>query len=199
MAFTEKTHLVKIPEIFHSYASQEPFRRCMSCNVNLLEKGTHYIIEKAIKQYSDYSATDTIFEYAICLKCHQEFVSSYSEKSMQNLKNYFVQNTFSDPDRIALKEKLDEGHFNLDDWLSRCLIKGTPVKNLKEYQIGCQCVGDKMIVSSMPFLIGDVAMDEISMLLSNETIDQMRGFADEFLGLPPDLRKLFKDSGVLIF
>jgi hypothetical protein len=171
----------------------------MNCKAPLLVPGTNYIIEKAVRQYEDFSATDIIFEYAICLKCHDEFISTYSQQSMDNLKEYFLQNSAFSHERLELKEKLESGIFNLDDWISRCLIKGTSVKELKEYQIGCQCTGDKMVVSSMPFLIGNEAMDEISQLLSNQTIDQMRGFIDEFLGLPPDLRKLFKDSGILIF
>lgn len=198
MSQFEKNHLVKIPEIFHSYSDQEPFKRCMNCGIELINSNTHYLIEKAIKQYVDFSATDTIFEYAICLKCHQEFVGSYSQKSLDSLKAYFAENALFNHKRNQ-KEKLADGFFDLKDWISHCMIKGTPVKTLKEYQIGCQCVGDKMLISSAPFLIGEEAINEIIQLLSNETIDQMRGFADEFLGGPADLKKLFNDSGVLIF
>lgn len=171
----------------------------MSCNCSLLEKETQYVIEKAIKQYKDYTATDTIFEYAICMKCHAEFIKSYSESSLQNLQNYFMENLNHNPKREDLKKRFEnDGDFNIDEWLGHCIIKGTPIRMLKEYQIGCHCIGDKMIVSGMPFLIGDEAMAEISQLLSNETIDRMNGFIDEFLGLPPDLRKLFPDSPVLV-
>ena len=196
---SQKNNLVNIPGIFHSIESGEPFDRCMSCNCNLLEEGTQYVIEKAIKQYQDYNATDTIFEYAICMKCHSEFIKSYSDTSLANIQNYFLENIGENPQKEDLKKRLEEeGHFNIEDWTSHCIIKGTPINKLSEYQIGCHCIGDKMLVSGMPFVIGNKALDEISQLLSNKTIDQMNGFVDEFLGLPPDLKKLLPDSPVLI-
>jgi len=195
----QKRNLVPIPEIFFSTENNKYFKECMVCGCNLLEEGTQYVIEKAIKQYDDYSATDIIFEYAICIKCHAESIKAYSEYSLANIQNYFLENITYNPQRAALKNRLEEeGYFNIDDWTSHCMIKGTPVKELKEYQIGCHCIGNKMYASAMPFVIGEQAIEEIGLLVSNETIDQMNGFVDEFLGLPPDLRKLIPDSPVLI-
>ena len=59
---SQQKNLVLIPKIFYSEENQAPFKKCMSCKSNLLEEGTEYVIEKAIKQYEDYSATDTILE-----------------------------------------------------------------------------------------------------------------------------------------
>ena len=192
-------NLVKIPSVFYSTDSEAPFEYCMSCNCSLLDEETEYVIEKAIKQYKDFKATDTIFEYAVCMKCHSEFLKSYSDTSLDNIQNYFMNNIRYDPKREDIKKRMnEEGHFQIQDWVSHCLIKGTPVKDLTEYQMGCHCIGNKMFVSGMPFIMGSEALDEISQLLSNKTIDQMNGFVDEFLGLPPDLRKLLPDSPVLI-
>ncbi len=196
---SQKNNLVKIPGIFHSIESGEPFKNCMNCNCDLLQEDTQYVIEKAIRQYQDYNATDTIFEYAICMKCHSEFIKSYSEKSLDNIQNYFMENISYSPQREDLKKKMEEeGYFNIEDWTSHCIIKGTSIRKLPEYQVGCHCIGNKMVVSGMPFVIGNKALDEISQLLSNKTIDQMNGFVNEFLGLPPDLRKLLPDAPVLI-
>lgn len=194
----EKNILVEIPKIFHSQATNAPFSRCMNCDCLLMN--TEYVIEKAVRRYKEYSTTDTIFEYAICMKCHEEFVSSYSTRSLTNIQNYFLENAdFNLVARMELREKLKEGHFNIDEWISHCIIKGTPINELAEYQVGCQCIGNKMVVLNMPFMIGHEAMDEIAQLLSDETRGEMDRFIDEFFGLPPELKKLLKDSGVVVF
>jgi hypothetical protein len=192
----EKNVLVDIPKVFHSHATNAPFSKCMNCDCLLLN--TEYVIEKAIRRYKEFSSTDTIFEYAICMKCHEEFVSAYSVSSLNNIQNYFLENANFDHKRTDLHEKLKEGHFNINEWISSCIIKGTHVDDLTEYQIGCQCIGNKMVVLNMPFMIGHEAMDEISQLLSEKTRGEMDRFIDDFFGLPPELKKLLKDSGVLV-
>ncbi len=193
-----KPLLVDIPKSFYSDETNAPFAKCLNCGRDLQEGQTQYIIEKAIKRYKDYSSTDTIFEYAICMDCHQKFMSVYSQESLANIQTYFLENARFDHKRHHLIEKLQDGVFEVDEWLSHCIIKGTPVSEMTEYQIGAQCVGDKMAALQMPFLIGNEALDEIMQLLSNKTIDGMNGFIDEFFGLPPDLKKLLKDTGVFV-
>lgn len=194
----EKPVLIDIPEQFYSDAVNRLFANCLNCNRFLLDGNTEYIIEKAVRRYNEFNTTDTIFEYAICMKCHSEIMSVYSESSLNNIQNYFQENVnFNERQRI-INEKIDQGKLDFKDYVSHCLIKGTPVTKLNEYQIGCHCIGNKMLANNMPFLIGNEAMDELSQLLSNKTIGEMDRFIDEFLGLPPDLRKLLRDSGVLI-
>ena len=192
-----KTFFVDIPKIFYSDATGKPLSTCLNCSCYLLDN-TEYVIEKAVKRYPDYDTTDTIFEYALCLKCHGTFMNVYSQESLSKIQAYFLENAYFSPKRHHLIEKLEDGVFNIKEWVSHCIIKGTPVSEMTEYQIGVQCVGNKMAVLDTPFLIGNEAMDEIMQLLSNKTIGEMNGFIDEFFGLPPDLKKLLKDSGVLI-
>jgi len=192
----EKNILVDIPRVFHAHGSNSPFTKCMNCDCLLIN--TEYVIEKAIRRYKEFSSTDTIFEYAICMKCHEEFVNSYSASSLSKIQNYFLENADVDNKRAVLREKLRDGQFNIDEWISHCIVKGTPVSDLTEYQIGCQCVGNKMVVMNMPFMIGHEAMDEIAQLLSEKTRGEMDRFIDEFFGLPPELKKLLKESGVLV-
>ena len=194
----KKAYMFDIPQAFYSDETNAPFMKCLNCECNLLDNQTQYIIEKAVKRYKDYSTTDTIFEYAICLKCHQTFMDVYSRESLEKIQEYFFENINLDINREHLIEQLDDGIFEIDDWISHCVIKGTPLTEMTEYQIGAQCIGNKMAVSEMPFMIGNEAMDEIMQLLSNKTIGEMNGFIDEFFGLPPDLKKLLKDTGVLI-
>jgi len=194
----KKAFLFDIPQAFYSDETNAPFMKCLNCECNLQDNETQYIIEKAIKRYKDYDTTDTIFEYAICLKCHDTFMKVYSEESLGKIQNYFLENANLNFKRHHLIDKLEDGVFEINEWMSHCVIKGTPINEMTEYQIGAQCVGNKIAVFEMPFIIGNEAMDEIMQLLSNKTIGEMNGFIDEFFGLPPDLKKLLKDTGVLI-
>ena len=196
--YQQSSNLIEIPKQFYSDATNALFNTCLNCGRYLLDNNTEYVIEKAVKRYKEFDTTDTIFEYAICLKCHMEIMSVYSEASLKNIQNYFQTHVNFEERQHRINDKLASGSYSLKEWTSNCIVKGTPLDQLSEYQVGCMCVGNKMLVSNMPFLIGNEAMDEITQLLSNKTIGEMNRFVDEFLGLPPDLRKLLKDTGVLI-
>ena len=43
--------LVDIPEQFYSDGDGKPFENCVVCGKNLMEDGTRYVIEKAMKNY----------------------------------------------------------------------------------------------------------------------------------------------------
>ena len=51
----------------------------------------------------------------------------------------------------------------------------------------------------MPYVIGGAAVDEIAHMLSNKTIDDLRGFMGDNFGIPPEFRDLFKDRTPVIF
>ncbi len=190
---------VPIPPVFYSSESHAPIERCIACERFLPEADVAYFVEKAIRHYPEYKSDQVIFEYAICQDCHQAMSATYSKESTEAIQNYFEQNT-DFMGRLSLMQELAEGGmFEVQDWLSNCIVKGTPRENLREYQIACQCQGDRMVVGGAPFMISNAAMEEMMLLLSNETVDQLNGYMDRFFGLPPELRKLLVDSGVGIF
>jgi hypothetical protein len=83
----------------------------------------------------------------------------------------------------------DPEDVDLDDWLDACIVHGTAPEEMDEYQILGHCVGDEMLVTHLPLMIGSAAMDEVAQLLSNETLDELGGFRDEYFGLPPELKR----------
>jgi len=109
-----------------------------------------------------------------------------SAESMQNLSAYMMGNmNFS-----QLQQRMEEEPDNPDHWLSSCLIKGTPKEELREYQMGACFKGDRLVMDMMPpFLIGEMALEELNALLSKETKDEMDGFMGDHFGIPPELRK----------
>ena len=190
----EKTQLVneymKIPSLFYSTDTDKPFTNCVSCEKFLLQPKSPYVIEKAIKQYPEYKTTDVIFEYAMCMECYQNINESLSIESKSNIEQYFTENVdLGDRRKSLLKNK----EFSINDWTSNCIIKGTHISELTEYQIACQCDGEYLLFTHMPFIIGNIALDEMMQLLSNKTIGEIGGFYDKFFSPDPDIKKLFDE------
>lgn len=203
---------IPIPEIFHSEDASAPFERCLVCDRSLLDGNQEYLIEKAVKQYPEYDVREIVIEYALCLACHAEMQNAISEASKLALETYFLENTelhqraFSRmADAATPGESLEEAEAagdptsseagpsgeapDVQNWLDRCIVHGTPTGDLHEFQLIGHCAGRDMLLTHMPLVIGGPAMDEIAQQLSNETLDELGGFRDEHFGLPPEFSR----------
>ncbi len=185
----------EIPSVFYSDRDDKPFTHCISCDKYLLENGTLYVIEKAIKKYEKFKTTDTIFEYAMCLNCYHKVWESFSTASKTKMQDYFIRNASFDAKRKTLSET---SVLNIEDWLSRCIIKGTSVGEVSEYQICCQCDGKNILFGHSLFMISGEAVDEIANLLSNKTLGEIDGFVGEFFPWPSGLKKSLRDRPVFV-
>ncbi len=184
-----------IPSVFFSDKDNAPFQRCQVCDVSLLESGREYFVEKAFRTYPDFSARDTVFEYAICLQCYAKIQDQISRESIHRIQNYLSQwvqatlrpgnPTYSSPD-------------DPEAGLSTCAIKGTPIHALREYQIVGFFRGGAIVPGIQPYAIGGDVIDEMTELLSAKTRDEIDGFTDRYFGLPPELRNLFLDNPLVI-
>ena len=183
----QKEFSLEIPRQFYSDAEDKPFEHCQVCGKYLLDEGTSYVVEKAIRSYEGHDFYSTAYEYAICTDCHQEIQKGMSEESMNNLQKYYN-------DFLAKKGQqplvIDLRTFELGDWLSRCFFTGSEVKDMKEYQLIAQFNGDKMVMNMPPMVIGETVIEEMAHLLSDKTIDEMNGFREQFLGPSPDIEEL---------
>lgn len=184
------SRFTEIPRIFYSDLSGNPIDSCVSCGINLIESFLPYVVEKSFRYYAEYDFTNTIFEYGICMPCALEMHKAMSEESLQKIQEYFNQ--------VNLQERSDElwnkhGN-NIEPWISKCIIKGTSSKNLEEFQICAQFIGDKLHFDLLPYMLGMDAANEVANLLSNKTLDEFDRFIDEHFGLPPDIREAIKTS-----
>lgn len=184
---SEREFTIEIPGQFFSDSEGKPFENCLVCNKYLLDEGTSYFIEKALKTYKDYDFYSTVYEYAICSDCHLKMQDKMSEESKMNLQRYYSETLNQ---KAAEPIYINPHDFNLDEWLSKCFFKGKSVKEMKEYQVVAQFNGAKMVLNMPPMVIGEEALNEMSALLSEKTIDEMNGFRDKFLGPPPDIEEL---------
>jgi hypothetical protein len=180
---------IPVPKTFHSFASGKPFDRCVVCEKHLLENGTQYVVEKAIKKYPGFGAQDVIYEYAMCIGCTTRMREALSGESLVVIDQYFDA-------RVNLVERrnrmLRTAGLNVEAWLSHCLLTGTPREDLSEYQLYAHCDGPDMLFSYLPYMISAQALSDLSNLISAETKDILDDFIDEHFGLPPELKQLLK-------
>lgn len=199
---------IPIPEVFHSADTRAPLERCLVCERPLLDTTEEYLIEKAVRQYPEYEVKEVIIEYALCLNCHADMQDSISDDSKHALEAYFLENANLHQRIVSLmadSSPLDADSYterttdaednhgenlpNLEKWLDHCIVHGTPMDELEEFQLVGHCIGREMLLTHMPLVIGGPAMDEIIHELSNETLDELGGFRDEYFGLPPEFSR----------
>ncbi len=175
-----------IPDVFLNTDTGAPMTNCIQCEYDLLKGDRYYVIEKVFKKYPEIAKTEVLFEYAICSNCYEQMKDELSAESMQNLSDYMFNHT----DFSAMQARIEQNPNNPESWLTHCMIKGTPQEEMKEYQMGACFLGDKLRTDFMPpFMIGDLAIEEMNGILSKETKDQMDDFMNDNFGIPPELRK----------
>lgn len=190
-------HFEPVPELFQSTDSGKPFERCSMCDRYLLDYDTNYVIEKAFRSYKGFDARETVFEYALCYDCRDTLIAEFSKESMERIRDYFSRRVDVDERRRRLINEAPDG-VTLEPWVSNCLISGEPTAEMEEFQVFCECDGPFMLYGYSPYVLGGNVMDEVADLLSAKTLDELNGFADDVLGLPPELEELFTRRIVLM-
>lgn len=186
-------NLRDIPDVFCSSESGKPISNCLVCDRYLLEN-VNYVIEKSITSYPGVDAEDSVYEIAVCSECLQSLMSEYSEESERTLNAYFLEKMDFSHQYKLLEHEL----FDADSWISRCIINKTNRSESTHYQICAHAIGDKIIFDRSPFMISGAAIDEMTDLLSTETIGFFNDFRDQYLTPPEDLSPLFKDRDFVL-
>jgi hypothetical protein len=177
-----------IPEIFRNSDTKGYLTHCIQCDYELLKGERYYVIEKVFKRYPNLNSTQVLFEYAICSECYENMKDSLSAESMQNLTNYMM----TKMDVSAMQQRIQEHPDDPQKWMSHCMIHGTPEAEMNEYQVAACFKGDRMVTDFMPpYMIGDLAIEELNALLSKQTKEDMDRFMGDVFGIPPELRKDF--------
>ena len=163
-------------------------KRCISCELELLDAQVPYFIEKAIKPHLGYKAYATVFEYAMCINCMQQHKSKISASSMASINQYFQEHIdFGRRQYLITQELYDD----LDLWLDHCVATDKHISTIGECQIYAQCIGDQMVMGECPHMISGEALDTVVNLLSAETIDAFDKLKDELVG-PSEFQDLLK-------
>ena len=167
-----------IPPSFYSFETNAPFDRCIECDKYLLDDGTEYLIERAMKNYKDYDAKDVIFDYAICLDCADKMRKDISKDSWESMMKYFQEN-------MDISRRIEMSANQPEENLRACMIKQIPVEDCTEYQVFAHCNGGKLNMQNPPYMISGAVMEEIIHLLSTKTINEMNGFFDKHFSPDP--------------
>ncbi len=184
-----------IPNIFHSYMNEGPFEQCIVCEKSLLDDNTHYFIEKAFQRYDITDNPNTVFEYAICADCAENMRESFSKTSLEKIDAYF-ENRVDNVQR-SVDIFMNNGH-KTEKWLEHCMIKNTAQNTLKEYQIYGEFIGSQLLHGPSLFLLSGEAIEELSELLSPQTLGEIDDFVGEFFGLPPEFEEAWKNRDVVL-
>lgn len=179
----------EIPKRFYSDLENKPFEKCTMCERSLLEDGVLYLIEKAIRSYGSDVGEMTLFEYAICLECAENYRKNLSRESLQNIDKFYAENIDFSERSDRLKED------DLNEWMKECLVHQKPAGPSGEVQIYALCNGKQFSYGEFPYMIRSEAMDELIELISAETLDELDSFKNNLTSGPPELRELLDKAG----
>ncbi len=169
-----------IPPDFYSFESNQPFEYCIECGENLVATQAPYFVEKAYRKYPDFKAHDVVYEFAMCFSCANKMRQTLSAESVVALQNFIENNTNKSTARTTSE------HSGLEE----CLITRQPIQDQEEYVIYGVFQGDQMMVADFPYAIGMDAMNQLSELLSNATLDIMDDFMGKYFTGPPEINEL---------
>lgn len=177
---------VPIPRTFYDEDTEAPFKECLACERSLREESVDYVIEKGYRTFAAYDVQETVFGYALCMSCHAQLNESFSEESKKRCQAFLDQHVELPERTMAL---LQEDEIDPAQWTEHCIVYGTPKEELQEYQLLAHCRGEDMLLTHLPFMIGGPAVEALVDRLSNETLDELGGFRDEYFGVPPELEQ----------
>lgn len=182
----------KIPEIFHSFESKKPFSHCLQCS-RLLDDKTDYVIEKAMKRYPGYEATDTLFDYAMCMSCAFEMRNELSIDSRKTMDSFFQPHF-----EKLQKQSIDTKVKSVAELLSSCLITNQKIEEIGEFQVYAFCRGNKINRSIPPYMISESAIELVLPLISAETTNFLNGFFDKHFSPDPSILEPIRPKLILV-
>lgn len=178
----DESDLQNIPSVFYSFHEEAPFRKCIECEREL-DGDCEYVIEKAVKNYPDFTASDVIFDYAICMECAVKINQELSKESMANIQAFFS-NRLDINSRAKL---IAEAKGDINQLIGRCMISNEPKNSSTEYQIFAHCIGNKINMKNPPYMISGEVLAELAELLSEKTRGDLDGFFNKHFSPDPSL------------
>ena len=142
--------------------------------------GQPYLIEKAFKNHLEYQVRDTVFDYALCMKCAEKVRDEMSKESMAAVSKFFAE-------RMDFNKQLWRLGRPAEENITTCMLSGKALNECSEYQIYAFCVYDRISSEMPPYMICGEIMDEIIPLLSHKTTDSLNGFFNKHFAPDPSL------------
>jgi hypothetical protein len=175
------------PELLANSLPENP--KCLFCEKDLKSSGEPYMAEAAFRQYPDKEIIDTVFSYSICINCYEREKGSLSQDSQKSMQQFFEERVQLD----QLQENLD-----VKFGMSKCAVSGADVRTLEAFQIGALCQGERLAEGFAAMVFSETVIDELTMLLSDHTREQLQRFRDKLPAIPPEFEDLFKDKPLVL-
>ena len=188
----------QVPRLFYSEYSGEPFSRCIDCEIDLIDAGVAYIIQK------QFVGNETVFEMAMCVACQQRLNEQVSDQSRAAFHRFFEQhrqNRETDasvpyvdlPDDDGRRESTDEVHMAM---LRSCLLCGRAKSECHRHGIVGLFHSDRLLVHSSretgmqcPLTICEECNLKLNEQVSRQTRDMWDRFVDEHFDCPPGIEE----------
>jgi uncharacterized protein with PIN domain len=168
--YEDEVPLELIPKELHSFTEEGPFTRCVDCDTELYESGANYMIQKSMHR------GEVIFEFALCMECHENLVRGFSKETTQRLMAHF------------------EKFGNELPTMNACIDCGKPRLDLSSYNIAANCLGPFF---ESAFLICNDCQEHIQPLISEKTRRSRDGWVGRNFPCAPESRDLVPDSPLM--
>lgn len=173
---------IPIPEKLYSFESGYLYHNCLVCNEDL-QNSKEYLIEKMIKVYPGFTATDTVFDYAMCLSCAQKMQEEISEESRLNLTNLYQKSNLNIPEIHGIED--------VEKCFETCCITNKAIGDSNEYQLVALCVNGNLHDGFPPYAVSFEGIEYINSILSKSTKEFFDRFYETYFSPDPSL---FKDK-----
>ena len=162
------------------------FTHCVACGDALVDSGrTEFSFVRKRRIATPYCIVKEVHrgepwvEYAICMGCAAGLQSLYSAESSAAIARLFVA-------RARLQERftrLIAGPAPVCDWLARCALTGDRIDPQGTYQLNAYGEGGRLVLSALPYAIGERGRAMFEACLSAETAAVRDGFVRRYLGV----------------
>lgn len=166
---------MSLPKKITSDATGQAFHHCSMCK-NSLENQLHFI-EKAYHRNLGDSAHTVIFEYAICETCKREMMKKISQESLLKMQNFMEEH------QNEMQELM-----NFPKDLNHCSFSQRPIEEMDEYHVIAAVQNG--IPQFQPMVFGPEFLESYQELLSEKTKEAFDDFNDNFIDIPPELKRI---------
>ncbi|MBG88883.1 MAG: hypothetical protein CMO80_18545 [Verrucomicrobiales bacterium] len=166
---------VPVPERFWSFETDGPFERCLVCHRSFRDEPVPYLIEKA------YERDEVVLELAVCAICQTEMMREFSEASLKLMQHFIGEHVDVEAQMRQFSEQFAG---DVEPWVSKCLIRRSPVDPKAGYRVAARCVGEVLDTRFPPNAISVAALEDMMKILSPQTKGFLNDFTEKYFGVP---------------
>ncbi len=168
-----ESDLNSIPESFHSFESDGPFRHCCDCGCELVITGQMYMVQK------NYEGDECVMEYALCNRCKENLDQQISDQSKEALYDFLFDNAelVEPPEDYTMEDALGQ--------IEECLTCGKARSQCRSYSYSGLFIGSTLIPGPMPMMLCGSCQEQVADGLSDHTKDVRDKFYEENFPGPP--------------